>query len=358
MPIYMDRHDVSELVTAEMVAHLHKEDLKVQDQFGCCAMTYWFDGARKMAFCLVDAPNEQALHEMHKHAHGEVPNSIIEVEPGLVEAFLGRIQDPENHQQEKMLIIDEPALRAIMMIDIEPMFSDTDSSNKRSWQDVVPDTVIKHGGSIVKQSAGVMLVSFKSLTLSVAAGIELFSNLPGSPAIDSLSIAITVGVPVNGQQTMFADCIRAAETICTLIPGKLVLSAEANSVLSPQNTKDGEQEPRLQAINEKEQSCLQLFMNQLEQSWHNPELTVGDFTKPTGMSKSQLYRVLMSATGKSPNQLISAFRLRKAAAILIRHPAKSVAEVAYQTGFTSPSYFSKSFRKRYQVLPSRFQSAN
>ena len=35
MPIYMDRHDVSEAVTAENVAQLHREDLKIEHQFNC-----------------------------------------------------------------------------------------------------------------------------------------------------------------------------------------------------------------------------------------------------------------------------------------------------------------------------------
>ena len=43
MPIYMDRHDVSDAVTAEDVAKLHQEDLKMQHLFGCRGLTYWFD---------------------------------------------------------------------------------------------------------------------------------------------------------------------------------------------------------------------------------------------------------------------------------------------------------------------------
>lgn len=54
MPIFMDRHDVSEAVTAEHVAQLHQEDLKIQYKFGCRGMKYWFDCQRKMALCLID----------------------------------------------------------------------------------------------------------------------------------------------------------------------------------------------------------------------------------------------------------------------------------------------------------------
>ncbi|MDO9595052.1 MAG: DUF4242 domain-containing protein, partial [Lutibacter sp.] len=78
MPIYMDRHDVSETVTAENVAQLHQADLKIQDQYKCRGLTYWFDEKRKTAFCLIEAPNKEAIKKMHDHAHGEVPYKIIE----------------------------------------------------------------------------------------------------------------------------------------------------------------------------------------------------------------------------------------------------------------------------------------
>ena len=94
MPIYMDRHDISEAVTARDVAQMHQNDLEIQDQFGCRGLTYWFDEKRKTAFCLIEAPDENAIREMHDHAHGQVPHRIIEVDPAVVESFLGRIGDP------------------------------------------------------------------------------------------------------------------------------------------------------------------------------------------------------------------------------------------------------------------------
>src|SRR6476469_8859267 len=96
MPIYMDRHDVSENVTAETIAQLHKADLKVQDQFGCRGLTYWFDEKRKIAFCLIEAPDARAIHKMHDHAHGQVPHRVIEVNASIVESFLGRIVFPND----------------------------------------------------------------------------------------------------------------------------------------------------------------------------------------------------------------------------------------------------------------------
>lgn len=64
MPIYMDRHDVSDEVTAKHVAELHQKDLKIQHKYNCRGLTYWFDEERKTAFCLIDALNKQCLTEI------------------------------------------------------------------------------------------------------------------------------------------------------------------------------------------------------------------------------------------------------------------------------------------------------
>src|SRR5665213_3651320 len=107
MPIYMDRHDVSDTVTAEHVAQLHQEDLKIQHQFGCRGLTYWFDDNRKIAFCLIEAPNAGAIERMHNTAHGQVPHRIIEVNAKVVESFLGRIEDPHKSEDTELNIIND-----------------------------------------------------------------------------------------------------------------------------------------------------------------------------------------------------------------------------------------------------------
>jgi hypothetical protein len=50
----------------------------------------------------------QALEDMHNHAHGQVPHRIIEVEPEIVESFLGRIEDPKKNNDTELNIIDDP----------------------------------------------------------------------------------------------------------------------------------------------------------------------------------------------------------------------------------------------------------
>jgi AraC-like DNA-binding protein len=69
------------------------------------------------------------------------------------------------------------------------------------------------------------------------------------------------------------------------------------------------------------------------------------------MSERQNQRKLKAITNKSPNQLISSVRLHCAKELLIRQEY-NIAEIAFKTGFSNPSYFTKSFKKEFGVTPS------
>src|SRR6476661_6767 len=210
MPIYMDRHDVSETVTAEHVAQLHLQDMKVQDQFGCRGLTYWFDDKRKTAFCLIEAPDMQALEDMHNHAHGQVPHRIIEVEPGIVESFLGRIEDPKKNNDTELNIIDDPAFRTLMIIELkqpEPFqttFQQFQSSLRNLNQEIAA-LLGSYDGKLVKQNDYYYLVSFQSVSGAVHAAFKIQSVFHIHADVDlknkiTLKIGLSAGVPVTEKQ--------------------------------------------------------------------------------------------------------------------------------------------------------------
>ncbi|MFD2100610.1 alpha/beta fold hydrolase [Flagellimonas iocasae] len=72
-----------------------------------------------------------------------------------------------------------------------------------------------------------------------------------------------------------------------------------------------------------------------------------------GVSERQLQRKLKAVTNKSPIQLISSVRLHRAKELMLENK-HNVAEIAYQTGFSNPSYFSKSFKREFGLTPSTF----
>jgi len=82
MPLYMDVHNVDGGVSATDVADAHMKDLQEQAAHGVDYKQYWVDEAKGKIFCLVEAPNAEAAHTVHREAHGLVADEIYEVVQG------------------------------------------------------------------------------------------------------------------------------------------------------------------------------------------------------------------------------------------------------------------------------------
>jgi YesN/AraC family two-component response regulator len=84
-----------------------------------------------------------------------------------------------------------------------------------------------------------------------------------------------------------------------------------------------------------------------------PDLNIESLTMEIGTSKSSLYRKLKANTGLSINEYIRLCRLKQAAELLSSQKYK-INEVAFMTGFSSPSYFATCFLKQFNLTPSEF----
>jgi hypothetical protein len=82
MPLYMDVHNVEGGVSASDVADAHMKDLQEQAAHDVDYKQYWVDEAKGKIFCLVEAPNAEAAHTVHREAHGLVADEIYEVVQG------------------------------------------------------------------------------------------------------------------------------------------------------------------------------------------------------------------------------------------------------------------------------------
>ena len=92
-----------------------------------------------------------------------------------------------------------------------------------------------------------------------------------------------------------------------------------------------------------------------EKHLSNPDLDVTLFAREVGMSKSILYEKLKSLTGKTINDFISSMRLKKAAELILAGEL-NLSEISMEVGYLDPNYFSKSFKKHFGVVPSKFTS--
>jgi hypothetical protein len=83
MPLFMDVHDIDEVLTMGAVAQAHAADLRTQGPYDVRYLRYWVSEAAGKVFCLVDAPSAQAAITVHRQAHGLVTEDIYEVQEGL-----------------------------------------------------------------------------------------------------------------------------------------------------------------------------------------------------------------------------------------------------------------------------------
>ena len=101
-----------------------------------------------------------------------------------------------------------------------------------------------------------------------------------------------------------------------------------------------------------------LFMDQLKEAINsnmaNPNLKMDELGEQLGISRVQLYRKVKTLTGLSPVELLRQMRLQKGK-VLLNTTTKTVAEIAYEVGFNSSSYFANCFKKQFGKLPMEFR---
>lgn len=356
MPIYLDRHDTPEEITPEHVAEMHQADLRVQDEFGCRGFTYWFDDKRKSGFCLIEAPNKEALIKMHDHAHGAVPHQIIEVEEAMVEAFLGRLEDPKKAKNEKLNIIDEPAFRTLLYCQFRPnVFANKNeyTATKKDIQTICNEMIDEHDGRVVKQKNNSLLCSFVSVSKALDCAIAISDKLAFEYDNQSpLKIALNCGVPITeNKENIFEDTISLASRMCEQINGEIIASSEVIELYELENPPHKIKKVNIRVLSSSDQEFLNSLMNFVEGSWNKTDFMAGEFAQHLGLSKSQFYRKLKKLTKESPNTFIKKYRLEKAL-YLLKKGDNTIAEIAFDTGFNSPSYFSKCFQENFGLLPS------
>lgn len=106
-------------------------------------------------------------------------------------------------------------------------------------------------------------------------------------------------------------------------------------------------------VNDLDKGFTERFRQVIENNLNDPELSVETIATSMGIGRSQLYRKVKSLTGFTPIEMIRIARLKKAAEILKRTD-RSVSEVAYEVGFSSPGYFAKCFSDYFGTSPSNY----
>lgn len=358
MPIYMDLHIVPG-VKANDVAEAHRMDVLIQDEHECKCMTYWVDESRGHIFCLIEAPGRDTVIEMHNKAHGLVPHKIIEVQTSLVESFLGRISDPEDAaiNSNGLKLLTDPSFRTLLVIEMpDPVLLRCFYGRERAKEiisrqrELINSRLLEHGGVEAEHEGTALIVSFTSAAQAIkcAIAIQQLAESGGEDFRD-LRIAVSAGEPVSGSAKLFGDTIQLAERMCFIAKDLQVgISYQVNELVSKDLLKNAGN--AFFILNTQDEEFLNSLFQALNQNWKETEFDLDDYCHTMAMSKSQLYRKTIALTSFSPNLLLKEFRLRKAKDMLRKQHA-NISQVSFGNGFSSASYFTKCFKKKYGILP-------
>ncbi len=106
--------------------------------------------------------------------------------------------------------------------------------------------------------------------------------------------------------------------------------------------------------NDKEAKFLQKLREKVIEQMDNPDFGVPQLAQRVFMSQIQVYRKLKALTGQTPSQFIRSIRLQKAKELL-KDTEMSIAEIAYEVGYSDPNYFSRTFQSEFKSSPRDFR---
>ena len=165
-------------------------------------------------------------------------------------------------------------------------------------------------------------------------------------------ITVHGGEPVSNSDKIFGDTIQTARRLCAISRhDKIVITSLMKDLLA----RDYFQLDlnKIVVSLPQDESVIESLFKTLEVNWQDAEFTAAQFCSSMAMSKSQLYRKTIALWGLPPNQLLKEFRLDKARELLKKHNS-NISQTTFDSGFTSPSYFTKCFKKKFGLLPANY----
>jgi class 3 adenylate cyclase len=242
MPLYMDIHNLDDGTTPEDVAKAHAKDMQVQEKYGVKYSKYWVNESGKKVFCLAHAPNAEAAEQVHREAHGMMPEKIIEVEPDVAEVFLG---GTETNAAGAVIFpgggadARDPGIRTILFTDVVNSTTLTQSLGDEAalamlgvHDTIVRDALTALGGREIKHTGDGIMASFASAAGAVRCAIQIQRELDKHAQKNSkhalkVRVGAAVGEPVEQNNDLFGSTVQLAARLCAHAQPEQILVSNA-----------------------------------------------------------------------------------------------------------------------------------
>jgi class 3 adenylate cyclase len=238
----MDIHNLEDGTTAKDVAKAHAKDMEVQRKYGVEYTKYWVNESGKKVFCLAHAPSAEAAEQVHREAHGLLPDKIIEVQPELAEGFLGGV---ETNAAGAVIFSGggadarDPGIRTVLFTDVVNSTTLTQSLGDEAALAIlgVHDTIVRDalstfGGREVKHTGDGIMASFVSAAGAVRCAIQIQRELDKhAQANPERSLRVRVGAaagePVEQNNDLFGSTVQLAARLCAHAQPEQILVSNA-----------------------------------------------------------------------------------------------------------------------------------
>lgn len=237
MPTYLDIHNV-EGATPEALREAHEADLAVQGKYGVNYRRYWHNAKCGKVFCLVDAPDAETAMKVHSEAHGLIAEKIIEVDPDMIDGFLGGVD--VNDAGAALLPGTkerDTGVRSVMFTDIvgstelaQRLGDDIALELVDTHDAIVRAAVSEHGGRVIKHTGDGIMAVFVSPVMAVKAACRIQTMVeamvPDANRPDfKVRIGAAAGEPIERGDDFFGSTVNLAARLCAHAePGKVLVT--------------------------------------------------------------------------------------------------------------------------------------
>ncbi len=188
-------------------------------------------------------------------------------------------------------------------------------------------------------------------------GIELCKRIKADKALYHIPIILLTALSTEEEQSV---SLETGADDCILKPFNFqILEAKISNLISVRrNLKHVFSnrlviEPNEIDITSMDEQFIHKTLDQIEKNISRTDYTVEELSRDLGISRTLLYKKILTLTGKPPLEFIRTLRLKRAAQLLQKSQL-NVSEIAYQVGFNDPKYFRKHFKNEFGVLPSKY----
>lgn len=361
MPLYMDFHQI-ENVTVEDVKRAHIADTAIQDKYGVRYLQFWVNQEAGTVFCLIEGPDPETCEKVHQMAHGNIACALTEVETGFYEMMMGtgHIINDYGLVQKKNGYLDT-GYRTILVVSLYGITGAAASSDLSmlltpNWaRKIVREQMERFWGRHLSWDADDSLIAvFDDAADGVCCALRIKKMLeqfePKQPEI-IFKMGMSTSQPVTKEGDFFKNAIKLAHRLSLTVQDNQILTCALVREIC--KSEDIFSDDAIRSLSSKEQEFISNFIDVVELKIADQQFDLNKLSADICVSRPQLYRKIISLTGLSPHDFVRDMRMNKAKSML-KQQKLNIAEVAYETGFSSPAYFSRCFAEKFGVTPSVF----